>query len=163
MPHGVGLPDHSSDYNSSLLLRNASHSALSVLKASALAATSERNSNPTCAAAWAVICPWSKAGNTSTTSPPTQFTSLNARRYCKPICVDGPPTSGVPVPGAYAGSKKSTSNERKVGFWPTMRRTAAPSTRGLREPRSEVGRTLKPRSIASCRSCNYKVKPETRC
>ena len=40
--------------------------------------------------------------------------------------VEKPATSGVPVPGAKAGSRKSTSNERNTGRSPTLSRTSVP-------------------------------------
>ena len=60
-------------------------------------------------------------------------------------CVN-PPASGVPVPGANAGSRTSTSNERKSGPSPTRARTRAPYSSGLSVTSSSHGITSKPSS-----------------
>ena len=44
----------------------------------------------------------------------------SARRNASASAVEKPPTSGVPVPGAKAGSRKSMSNETKTGRAPTL-------------------------------------------
>ena len=47
----------------------------------------------------------------------------SARRKASASAVVSPPTSGVPVPGANAGSRKSTSNVRNTGRCPARART----------------------------------------
>jgi len=54
----------------------------------------------------------SYSGATSTTSPPTKFRLFMPRNIASASRVVRPPTSGVPVPGAKAGSIESTSKER---------------------------------------------------
>ena len=53
-------------------------------------------------------------------------TPASARRNPMASCGSSPPTSGVPVPGANAGSSTSMSNERYAGPSPTRSRTRAP-------------------------------------
>lgn len=71
-----------------------------------------RISNSTCAPAWAVFVVASYCGATSTTSPPTRSTPFSPRRSSSTSRVVSPPTYGVPVPGAKAGSTLSTSKDR---------------------------------------------------
>ena len=54
----------------------------------------------------------SSAGSTSTTSAPTRLTPANRRSRPKASAELKPPQTGVPVPGAKAGSMQSMSNER---------------------------------------------------
>ena len=58
-----------------------------------------------------VISAWSYAGATSTMSAPTRFSALKDRRIASSSRLSSPPDSGVPVPGANAGSSTSMSTE----------------------------------------------------
>jgi len=71
-----------------------------------------------------------KGGETSTTSAPARRIPRSARRKASASAVEKPATSGVPVPGANAGSRKSMSKERKTGRWPTRSRTTRPYSAG---------------------------------
>ena len=72
----------------------------------------QRISNIIVAPTSAVIPEGSKGGETSTTSAPMiSRPSSPLRRICASK-VENPPTSGVPVPGAYAGSRPSISKVR---------------------------------------------------
>ena len=74
-------------------------------------AISEKISNSIWAPTIAVLVVGSYCGATSTTSPPMMSMPL---RPCRIACASRgvrPPASGVPVPGAKAGSSPSTSNE----------------------------------------------------
>ena len=51
----------------------------------------------------------SKGGETSTTSAPTMFSPARPRTSRSAVFVSKPPTTGVPVPGAQDGSRKSMS------------------------------------------------------
>ena len=62
----------------------------------------------------AVISEGSNAGKTSTISNPTKLRSFNPLIIAIASPLVTPPTSGVPVPGAKAGSTKSTSKERNI-------------------------------------------------
>src|SRR5204863_9785210 len=53
----------------------------------------------------------SYGGETSTTSAPTRFIPASPRNRASASYEVSPPTSGVPVAGAYAGSTASISNE----------------------------------------------------
>src|SRR2546430_8321002 len=65
------------------------------------------------AASSAVIWPGpSDGGETSTTSAPTSACPASARTSTSASYEASPPTSGVPVPGANAGSTASMSNEQ---------------------------------------------------
>ncbi len=72
------------------------------------------------AAKRAVISEGSYAGKTSTTSNPMKFKSFNPLINFKVSPLVKPPISGVPVPGAYAGSTKSISKVRKTLDSPTL-------------------------------------------
>ena len=89
----------------------------------------------TVAAARAVTSAWSYAGATSTTSAPTMVMPSSPRSRCSSSRLLRPPISGVPVPGAKAGSRTSTSTERKTGPGPT-RSTARATTSTM--PRSRT-------------------------
>src|SRR5262249_36119987 len=70
-------------------------------------------SNIRLAASSAVICPGpSYGGETSTTSAPTMFRPASARTSTSASYDVSPPTSGVPVAGANAGSTASMSHDR---------------------------------------------------
>src|SRR5579883_934633 len=72
---------------------------------------SEKISNAICAPTIAVIPDGSYCGAISTTSPPMISSPL---RPCRMRCASrgvSPPVSGVPVPGAKAGSSPSTSKD----------------------------------------------------
>ena len=69
-------------------------------------------------------------GLTSTQSKPRKSSPASDRRNVNASRLVGPPTSGVPVPGANAGSTKSTSNERKHGPIPTRSRTRIENSAG---------------------------------
>ena len=56
-----------------------------------------------------VISAWSYGGDTSTRSIPTKLISSNDLMNSKAYQVATPPQTGVPVPGAKAGSRKSIS------------------------------------------------------
>src|SRR3954463_12052180 len=97
------------------------------------------------AAASAVCCPGpSYGGETSTTSAPTRSILRNARRKASASVVERPPTSGVPVPGANAGSRTSTSKERKTGRLPTRVDTSPAKLPGPSVRSCSHGRTAKP-------------------
>ena len=66
----------------------------------------------TCAAACAVFVLASYCGATSTTSPETMSSPTSPRKSSSASRVVKPPISGVPVPGAKAGSRLSTSKVR---------------------------------------------------
>ena len=66
------------------------------------------------AAAVAVISATSYAGETSTISIPIKFISKFSS-IVNACHDDNPPISGVPVPGANAGSRQSISNVKYVG------------------------------------------------
>ena len=68
----------------------------------------------------------SYGGETSTTSQPASLIPRSARRNASASAVEKPPTSGVPVPGANAGSRKSMSNETNTGRAPTLPSTSSP-------------------------------------
>ncbi len=55
---------------------------------------------------------WSKGGATSTTSAPMMFSPRIPRTMRCASRGVRPPISGVPVPGAKAGSRQSTSKVR---------------------------------------------------
>ena len=69
-------------------------------------------SSATCAAARAVISLWSNGGDTSTTSIPTRFAGPMPRTIASACAELKPPATGVPVPGAQAGSRQSISKVR---------------------------------------------------
>ena len=71
-----------------------------------------RISNSICAPACAVFVVASYCGATSTRSPPTMSMPFSPRRIACASRVVSPPISGVPVPGAKAGSSASMSKER---------------------------------------------------
>ncbi len=73
----------------------------------------------------------SYGGETSTTSNARKSIPVSARRYASACELVGPPTSGVPVPGANAGSTKSTSKDRNAGASPTRARTRSPYCCGV--------------------------------
>ena len=75
-------------------------------------ASAEMSSYATCAAAMPVTSAWSYAGATSTTSAPTRCTPLSPRSTASSSRLVMPPASGVPVPGANAGSSTSMSTEQ---------------------------------------------------
>src|SRR5581483_9995875 len=76
-------------------------------------ARSASSSSATFAAARAVGCPApSYGGETSTTSAPTSRRPRSARSSATASAVEKPAISGVPVPGAKSGSRKSMSNEK---------------------------------------------------
>src|SRR5207342_2338105 len=84
-------------------------------------------SNAMFAAATAVCWPGpSYGGLTSTTSYPENESPPSARTNPSASRVLSPPASGVPVPGAKAGSRTSTSKEKKSGPSPTRLRTFSP-------------------------------------
>ncbi len=64
-----------------------------------------------CDAATDVISAWSYAGATSTTSADTRLQDARPRRISRSSREVRPPASGVPVPGAWAGSRQSMSME----------------------------------------------------
>src|SRR5215203_2543709 len=74
-------------------------------------AKTESSSYATWAAAIPVISAWSYGGETSTMSAPTTLTPTRARSVCNSSRLVSPPASGVPVPGAWAGSRTSMSTE----------------------------------------------------
>ena len=81
----------------------------------------DRYSNTIFAARYAVVSPAvSYAGRTSTISNPMKLRSLIFLTRSSDSYDVNPPTSGVPVPGAYAGSTKSISKVRKHGVSPTL-------------------------------------------
>lgn len=61
---------------------------------------------------------------TSTRSPPTTFSPLQPRTISSPCIEVSPPISGVPVPGAKAGSSPSMSNDIYTGLSPIISRTS---------------------------------------
>jgi len=63
----------------------------------------------------AVFPEGSNGGDTSTTSPPIRSRPRRPRTNACASIVVIPPTSGVPVPGANAGSRQSISKEMYVG------------------------------------------------
>ena len=65
-----------------------------------------------CAAARAVISAWSNGGDTSTTSMPQMSRSPKPRSIASACALERPPATGVPVPGAKAGSRQSMSKVR---------------------------------------------------
>ena len=92
-----------------------------------LSARSASSSKTTFAAASAVGCPVpSYAGATSTTSQPARLIPRKDRRNATASAVEKPAISGVPVPGAKAGSRKSMSKDMKTGRSPTLLRTRSP-------------------------------------
>src|SRR5262249_46753209 len=69
-------------------------------------------------------------GSTSTTSPPTSSVREAISRTAQSRSTDViPPGSGVPVPGANAGSSTSTSTVRKTGPAPTVETARATTSR----------------------------------
>lgn len=68
---------------------------------------------------------------TSTRSPPTTFSPLQPRTISSPCIEVSPPISGVPVPGAKAGSSPSMSNDIYTGLSPIISRTSL--IRGARD------------------------------
>jgi len=66
----------------------------------------------TCAPAIAVAPVVSKGGETSTTSPPRILIPRSSLRIASACAEVRPPQTGVPVPGAYAGSRQSISKVR---------------------------------------------------
>src|SRR5262249_38635475 len=70
-------------------------------------ASNAMNSKMMLAAASAVMLPVSNGSDTSTRSNPLKSIPVRPRRIANASRVEGPPTSGVPVPGAKAGSRKS--------------------------------------------------------
>lgn len=68
---------------------------------------------------------------TSTRSPPTTFSPLQPRMISSPCIEVSPPISGVPVPGAKAGSSPSMSNDIYTGLSPIISRTSL--IRGARD------------------------------
>src|ERR687891_1134263 len=74
-----------------------------------LAANSAMSSYAMCEAATAVISAWSYAGATSTMSAPARSRPRRPRRMPSISRLVMPPASGVPVPGANAGSSASIS------------------------------------------------------
>lgn len=70
-----------------------------------------RISNRICAPACAVLAVASYDGATSTRSPPTMSSPASPRSMAWASRTVTPPTSGVPVPGAKAGSRQSMSND----------------------------------------------------
>src|SRR3954465_8332066 len=116
-------------------------------------ALSERSSYMTFAPASAVMHPaLSYGGETSTTSQPTRSIPRSARRNASASAVEKPPTSGVPVPGAKAGSRKSMSNDRKTGLPCDLSRTSSPYCCAPASLSSSVVSTVKPSSRASSMS-----------
>jgi hypothetical protein len=81
----------------------------------------------------------SKDGATSTQSNARKSIPVSARRYASASPLVGPPTSGVPVPGANAGSTKSMSNDRNAGASPTRARTRLPYSSGVSVRRRDHG------------------------
>ena len=73
------------------------------------ASIEQSNSNMIDTPRKAVAPDWSKGGETSTRSAPTMFTPASSRQTRSASKLFGPPTSGVPVPGAKVGSTKSMS------------------------------------------------------
>ncbi len=69
-------------------------------------------------AATEVISAWSYAGATSTTSAETRLQEARPRRISSSSREVMPPASGVPVPGAWAGSRQSMSMEMYSGRSP---------------------------------------------
>ena len=67
------------------------------------------SSTAACAPATAVAPVGSNGGETSTTSPPTILIPAKSRRMIAACDDDNPPQTGVPVPGAKAGSRQSIS------------------------------------------------------
>ena len=92
----------------------------------------------------------SYGGDTSTTSQPTRSMPRSARTNASASAVEKPPTSGVPVPGANAGSRKSMSNDTKTGLSPAFvahelavsRRAEVAQLVGRRDREAEVARVL---------------------
>ena len=78
----------------------------------AFAASTQSQSWARCAAASAVISAWSKGGDTSTRSIPTRSRAPRPRTSSSACQLASPPGTGVPVPGAKAGSRPSMSKER---------------------------------------------------
>ena len=72
------------------------------------------------AAARDVTSAWSYAGETSTTSAETKFNPDNPLKTFTISLVVIPAISGVPVPGAKAGSKTSISIDKYNGLSPTL-------------------------------------------
>src|SRR5215471_7833215 len=77
-------------------------------------ASRHRISNATLAATNAVLPLESKGGETSTISAPTRLMLFNPRNSEFTSRGRRPPNSGVPVPGAKAGSMQSTSKLKYV-------------------------------------------------
>ena len=107
-------------------------------------------------AAWAaatpVISAWSYAGATSTMSAPTRLSSPNDRRMLSSSRLVSPPASGVPVPGAYAGSSTSMSSETYVGRSPTRALICSTAPRQPMSSMSCAPMTWKPSTWSSVRS-----------
>src|SRR5208283_701730 len=72
----------------------------------------QSSSNTKFAASKEVISALSYCGETSTRSQPTKFNPASARTKSRICTLEKPPTCGVPVPGANAGSTTSISKLR---------------------------------------------------
>src|SRR4029077_9085322 len=89
-------------------------------------ATTESSSKSRFAAGTPVMAPGpSEGGETSTMSPAASSSPRRPRTRPRASYEVRPPASGVPVPGAYAGSAASTSNEQKTGPPASRRRPSA--------------------------------------
>ena len=90
-----------------------------------------------------------RSGSTSTTSAPASWTLAPISRHAHSRSAEViPPGSGVPVPGAKAGSSTSMSTLRKTGPAPTCSIASATTAR-------------MPRSRMSCMKCE--TIPRSRC
>src|SRR5207237_9978879 len=115
-------------------------------------AISARNSCSNVPASNDVTSPESYCGCTSTRSKPTNSMPRNPRTRRKASRLLGPPTSGVPVPGAKPGSTKSMSKVRKTGPAPIRCRTSARTDSMPRCSNSSVGTRWSPSARAPPRS-----------
>src|SRR5206468_9759057 len=118
-----------------------------------ISARRESSSYITVAPASAVTEPGpSYGGETSTTSQPSSRIPRRLRTNASASAVEKPPTSGVPVPGANAGSRKSMSNDMNTGRSPTFERTRSPYRAAPRSRSSSDDSTVKPSSRATSMS-----------
>src|SRR5580765_5307160 len=116
-------------------------------------AVSARNSYATFAPSSAVTWPaLSYGGETSTTSKPLKRSPASERMKASASCGKRPATSGVPVPGANAGSSTSMSKLKNAGPSPTRSRTRRPYSSGDSDRRSSPRTISNPISRASPRS-----------
>src|ERR1700733_5348738 len=103
----LGLPDMMADTRPPQ--GPAQRAGIWARRACRAAVARHNTTNSTCAAICAVLVVGSYWGAISTTSPPTTSRPRQPLRIAKASTELKPPTSGVPVPGAKAGSRPSMS------------------------------------------------------